>query len=92
VGNLNANTTTLRSHAGVCEGLAADLGAGTAPPCPGTFRPTAATVAALHESVRRARTALIDRMSATATAVHATAAGFDAEEQGAADRMGALAP
>lgn len=92
MGTLNANTEALRVHAELCEGLAVDLGAATAPACPGTFQTTTAAVAALHESVGIARATLTARMSATAAAVHATAAGLDAAEQDSADRLGSLAP
>lgn len=72
----------------MCEGLAADLGADTAPPCAGgSFQATAAAVAALHASFASARSAMVDRMHFTAAAFHASADGFEASEQHSAIRL-----
>ena len=87
MGTLNANTEALRAHATLCEGLATDLGVGTAPAYPRAFQATAAAVGALHESVDAVRSALTDRMRATATAVHTTADGLDAHERNSEDLL-----
>lgn len=88
MGTINVNPDALRAHAGVCEGLAADLGIGTAPPCvDGSFQATATAVAALHASFASARSAMVNRMASTAAAFHASADGFEAREQNSAVRL-----
>ena len=91
VGRLNADSEALRAHATLCDGLAADLVAGTAPACPSTFQATTASVAALQTSVATARSAMVNRMQSTAAAVHATAAGLDAHETTSATALRSLA-
>lgn len=87
MGRLDASPDALRRHAALCEGLAAELGSGTAPACAGNFQATAAAVTAMHGSFAVARSTAVDRLRSTAAAVQASADGLEAGEQDSAARL-----
>lgn len=81
VGDIEVSPEALRVHATLCEGLATDLNASTAPGCPAhPHQATTAAVAAVHVLADIARAAMATRMRSTATAVHTAADGFTDQE------------